>query len=69
MTNKDNLTVMQEKAIQLLMTGRSDQAVADKLGLARQPVNNWRHNDVVYEARFNAEKRALWSTHREKLRS
>ena len=69
MTNKDNLTVMQEKAIQLLMTGLSDQAVADELDLARQTVNNWRHNDVVFVARFNAEKQALWSTHREKLRS
>ena len=69
MTDQDNLTVMQEKAIQLLMTGRSDQSVADELGIARQTVNNWRHNDAVFAARFNAERQALWSTHREKLRS
>ena len=69
MTNQDNLTVMQEKAIQLLMTGGSDQAVADELGMARQTVNNWRHNDAAFAARFNAERQALWSTHREKLRS
>jgi len=41
MTNKDSLTVMQEKAIQLLMTGGSDQAVADELDIARQTVNNF----------------------------
>ena len=69
MTNQDNLTVMQEKAIQLLMTGRSDQAVADELDIARQTVNNWKHNDAAFAARFNAERQALWSTHREKLRS
>ena len=69
MTNKDDLTVMQEKAIQLLMTGLSDQAVADKLGLARQTVCNWRHNEAAFAARFNVERQALWSTHREKLRS
>ena len=69
MTNHDNLTVMQEKAIQLLMTGGSDQAVADELDIARQTVNNWRHNDAAFAARFNAERQALWSTHREKLRS
>ena len=68
MTNQDNLTVMQEKAIQLLMTGGSDQAVADELGIARQTVNNWRHNDAAFAARFNAERQDLWSTHREKLR-
>ena len=69
MTNQDNLTVMQEKAIQLLMTGRSDQAVADELDIARQTANNWRHNDAAFAARFNAERQALWSTHREKLQS
>ena len=68
MTNKDSLTVMQEKAIQLLMTGGSDQAVADELDIARQTVNNWKHNDAAFAARFNAERQALWSTQREKLR-
>ena len=69
MTNKDDLTVMQEKTIQLLMTGLSDQAVADKLGLARQTVCHWRHNEAAFAARFNVERQALWSMHREKLRS
>ena len=69
MTDQDNLTVMQEKAIRLLMAGLNDGAVADKLGLARQTVNNWRHNEAAFAARFNAERQALWSTHREKLRS
>ena len=69
MTNQDNLTVMQEKAIQLLMRGGNDQAVAAELDMARQTVNNWRHNDAAFVARFNAERQALWSTHREKLRS
>ena len=69
MTNQDNLTVMQEKSIQLLMTGLSDQAVADELDIARQTVCNWRHNDAAFAARFNTERQALWSTHREKLRS
>ena len=69
MAHQDSLTVTQEKAIQLLMTGLSDQAVADELDIARQTVNNWRHNDAVFAARFNTERQALWSTHREKLRS
>ena len=69
MTDPDNLTVQQEKAIRLLLTGLTDQAVADQLGLARQTVCNWRHNEAAFAARFNAERQALWSTHREKLRS
>ena len=69
MTNKDNLTVTQERSIRLLMTGLTDQAVADELGLARQTVCNWRRHDAAFAARFNDERQALWSTHREKLRS
>ena len=53
----------------MLMTGRSDQAVADELDIARQTGNNWRHNDAAFAARFNVERQALWATHREKLRS
>ena len=40
----------------MLMTGRSDQAVADELDIARQMVR--RHNDAVFAARFNAERQA-----------
>ena len=69
MSDQDNLTVMQEKAIQLLMLGGSDQSVADELDVARQTVNNWKHNDAAFAARFNAERQALWSTHRQRLRS
>ena len=52
MTNQDSLTVVQEKAIQLLMTGLNDQSVADELGMARQTVNNWRHNDAAFAIQF-----------------
>ncbi len=69
MSDQDNLTVQQEKAIQLLMLGESDQSVADELDVARQTVNNWKHNDAAFAARFNAERQALWSTHRQRLRS
>ena len=69
MSDQDNLTVQQEKAIQLLMLGGSDQSVADELEVARQTVNNWKHNDAAFAARLNNERQALWSPHREKLRS
>ena len=69
MSDQDDLTVQQEKAIQLLMLGGSDQSVADELEVARQTVNNWKHNDAAFAARLNDERQALWSTHREKLRS
>ena len=45
------------------------QSMANELSLARQKVSNWRHNDTAFTARFNAERQAAWSTHRERLRS
>ena len=37
--------------------------------MASPAISNWKHNDAAFAARFNAERQALWSTHREKLRS
>ena len=59
----------QQKGIRLFLSGRNNTQVAEELGVARQTVNNWRRHDAVFAARFNAERQALWSTHREKLRS
>ena len=53
----------------LLRSNKGKRAMANELGLARQKVSNWRHNDTVFTARFNAERQVAWSTHREKLRS
>ena len=62
------LTPQQQKAIRLFLSGRNNTQVAEELGVARQTVNNWKHNDAAFAARFNAERQALWSTQREKLR-
>ena len=59
MTNQDNLTVMQEKAIQLLMTGLSDQAVADELDIARQTVNNWKNKHRVFVMELERQQKEL----------
>ena len=59
MTNKDDLTVIQEKAIQLLMTGLSDQAVADELDIARQTVNNWKNKRRVFVMELERQQKEL----------
>ena len=69
MTKKYNLTITQERAIQLLMTGLTDQQVADNLETARPTITNWRNHDSAFVARFNAERKAVWSAHQEKLRA
>ena len=59
MTNTDDLTVIQDKAIQLLMMGLSDQAVADKLGLARQTVCNWKNRHQVFAMELGRQQKEL----------
>ena len=69
MAKNDNLTITQERAIQLLMLGKTDKKVAEDLDVARQTVTNWRNQDSTFIARLNAERKALWSANRERLRS
>ena len=59
MANQDNLTVMQEQSIQLLMTGLSDQAVADELDIARQTVNNWKSKRRVFVMELERQQKEL----------
>ena len=39
MTETDTLSARQEQAINLILLGQSDQAVAEAIGVARQTVN------------------------------
>ena len=68
-TESDTLTLVQEKAIFLIMSGLTDQDIGVKLGLARQTINGWKNQDSKFVARLNLEREIMWSTHREKLRS
>jgi hypothetical protein len=59
----------QQLTIEQAISQAEKAAGQGNIAVARQTVNNWRHNDAAFAARFNAERQDLWSTHREKLRS
>ena len=69
MTKSDTLSITQERAIHLLLLGKTDKKVAEDLEIARQTVTNWRNHDSGFMARLNAERQALWSANQERLRS
>ena len=69
MTVADKLTAVQGQAVFLILSGLTDQQVADQLGLARQTVNVWKNRDSQFMARLNLEREITWAAHREKLRS
>ena len=69
MANSDTLSERQEQAINLILLGQSDQAVAEAIGAARQTVNKWKHQNRLFKAILNSERHELWSSHYEELRS
>lgn len=62
------LTVEQQNAIDLLVTGKSDQDTADAVGVNRVTVSKWRLYDPWFQAELNRRRQDLWGTAAERLR-
>ena len=69
MTKTDTLSERKEQAINLILLGQSDQAVAEAIGVARQTVNKWKHQKLLFKAMLNSQRHELWNSHYEELRS
>ena len=65
---KKELSISQQQAIHLLLTGLNDKEVATELGVARQTVTNWRNHDSTFIAGLNSERKAAWQANQERLR-
>jgi hypothetical protein len=64
-----HLSVQQQNAIDLLVTGCSDRETADKVGVTRSTVTRWRLYHPAFRAELNAQRAAVWGQAREKLRA
>ncbi|MBT7123312.1 MAG: helix-turn-helix domain-containing protein, partial [Clostridia bacterium] len=58
----------QEQAIALILTGQTDQAIADAVGVTRQTVNGWRNHNANFIAVLNQRRAVIWESHTERLR-
>lgn len=63
------LSIEQENAIDLLITGKSDGETAKLVGVARQTVWNWRNNDTLFSTELNKRRQDLWSANLDRIRS
>ena len=63
------LTVEQLNAIDLLVTGISDREVAEKVGVARQTVNNWRLHHLGFQAQLNRQREEIWGVSKDRMRA
>lgn len=71
-TNPDKirrLSQEQKKAIDYLLKGQRDRAVAEAVGVSRETVSDWRNNDPLFIAELNRQRIELWSEARERLKS
>ncbi len=64
-----HLSVEQENAIDLLVTGTSDREVADAVGVRRQTVCGWRNHHPGFIAALNARRLETWGASSDKLRA
>jgi hypothetical protein len=63
------LSIEQENAVEHLLQGKSDRAVAEAVGVSRQTVWEWRNNDPLFIAELNRQRSEMWREARERLKS
>ena len=56
----NRLTPHQETAIDLILAGKSDNEVAEKIGKSRSTVNVWRHHNPLFMATLNDRRQQMW---------
>ena len=66
---QQGLTIEQLNAIDLLVTGMSDQEVADKVGVNRVTVTSWRLYDPYFQAELNKRRKEIWGASIDKMRN
>jgi hypothetical protein len=72
MTKQDKtrqLSIEQANAIEHLLQGQSDRAVAEVVGVARQTIWEWRNHDPLFIAELNRQRSEMWQEARERLKS
>ena len=65
---RPQLTLKQQNAVDLLIQGHSDRAVAEAVGVTRQTVCDWRNHNPAFIAELNRRRQDLWSSHADRLR-
>jgi len=63
------LSVEQENAIDLLVSGTSDRETAAAVGVSRQTVCGWRNHHPAFVAALNARRLEVWGGSSDRLRA
>src|SRR5262245_42807538 len=63
------LTVEQQNAVDLLVTGRTDAEAADAVGVHRVTITRWRLHDAHFQAALNRRRQEVWGESLDRLRA
>lgn len=63
------LTADQDKAISLLIEGKTPAEVAKAAGITTRILRDWQDNEPAFIAELNHRRSALWESHRDSLRA
>lgn len=63
------LSQEQQNAIEHLLQGKSDRAVAEAVGVSRQTVSEWKNHGPLFIAELNRQRSEMWREARERLKS
>jgi hypothetical protein len=63
------LSIEQENAVEHLLQGQSDRAVAEAVNVSRQTVWEWRNKNPVFIAELNRRRFELWDEAQERMKS
>lgn len=63
------LSIEQANAIEHLLQGQSDRAVAEAVGVSRQTIWEWRKHDPLFIAELNRQRSEMWREARERMKA
>lgn len=66
---EQGLTTVQLNAIDVLVTGKTDQEVADIVNINRVTVTKWRNYDIHFQAELNRRRKEIWGASVDKIRA
>lgn len=72
MTKTDKIRQLSQEqmnAIEHILQGKSDRAVAEAVGVARQTIWEWRNHDVLFIAELNRQRSELWREAHQRLKT
>ena len=68
-TSRQELTIEQRNAIDVLGLGKSDAETADAVGVSRTTITGWRNHHPTFIASLNSRRTEVWGTSADRLRA